>query len=244
MSFRDDVRRAFDDSTSPAPPGFDHRVLSSARRPVEREQGTHWGLALVATLLAVALIGGLLFTRLIGNGTSPAGRNTTPTPGIVTSPTPTAAPSPSAIPSPTPTVCSVTVPQQPGVAMPSVITAVRVGSDGTRDRFVIEFNGPVPPITLTKQSGTVFTQDASGRQITVQGTTGWKLVLHGADEHASYTGPSDFVTGYPQLKEARNIGDFEGVVTWALGVNSANACPAVSVITGPNRLVIDFPDAG
>ena len=254
MSFRDDIRHAFDGLTDPPAPGFEQRVFSAVRKPVETQPGSHWALALVAALLAVFMIAGLLFLRgsfrtsLVPGGApsshvvAPTSPSPEPSPSEEPSPTPSTTPSPTASPSPTWVTCGFDIPQQPAVGIPSQITHVRVGSDSARDRFVIEFNGPIPPFELRQQDSTTFTQDASGRPVTLAGSHGWLLVLHGADEHTSYSDPNDFQPGYPVLVEARNVGDFEGTVSWALGVSSTPSCPAISTLSGPNRLVIDFPN--
>ena len=239
MSFRDDIRRAFEEIGEPAPYGFERRIAAGLDRPRQPEADRGWLLPAVAAVLAALLVNGVVLVRLGGSHqAAPAG---TPAPVAIPSPSPSAQPSPSAEPSPTPASCTYAIPQEPAVSVPVTITAVRTGTDGSRDRFVIEFSGPVPPFELRRQDSTAFTQDASGRQVTVAGKSGWLLVIHGADEHSAYGGPNDFVSGYPVLAEARNVGDFEGTVSWALGVSTAGACPAVSTLSGPSRIVIDFP---
>jgi hypothetical protein len=65
------------------------------------------------------------------------------------------------------------------------------------------------------------------------------VVLHGAQAHGTYTGPSDLKpTGTATLREARDIGDFEGVVSWGLGL-SKPACFRAFTLSGPSRLVVD-----
>jgi hypothetical protein len=41
------------------------------------------------------------------------------------------------------------------------------------------------------------------------------------------------------LRDVRNVGDFEGVVHWGVGLASA-ACMHVFTLDSPPRLVIDF----
>jgi hypothetical protein len=62
--------------------------------------------------------------------------------------------------------------------------------------------------------------------------------MKGADEHTSYSGPTDYKTGYPVLEEARQVQDFEGTVKWGLGLSKA-ACYRAFFLTNPDRLVID-----
>ena len=83
-----------------------------------------------------------------------------------------------------------------------------------------------------------FTMGASGQSVTLLGDSGLLVVIRGADEHTSYSGPTDFKTGYGKLREARQVEDFEGTVQWALGL-SGTACYRVYVLKNPDRLVID-----
>jgi hypothetical protein len=85
----------------------------------------------------------------------------------------------------------------------------------------------------------VFTQGASGHTITLSGTAG-VLVTVQANQKSTYSGPTDFSqAGFPVLKEARLTQDFEGTVSWGLGLGSP-ACMRVFTLVGPSRLVIDF----
>ncbi|TME15982.1 MAG: hypothetical protein E6I70_13015 [Chloroflexi bacterium] len=118
------------------------------------------------------------------------------------------------------------------------VTAVRVGQQSGYDRFVIEFDGPVPSYQVSTQSSATFTEDASGRTVVLDGKDGVVVTIHGANDQG-YSGSTDFKTGYPQLREARRTGSFEAVVHWGLGT-SGPACLKVSTLTGPDRLVIDL----
>jgi hypothetical protein len=119
------------------------------------------------------------------------------------------------------------------------ITAVRVGHGVGYDRFVVQFSSPrVPHFTLTPKSSAVFWLDPSNQRVTLRGTAGLKLVLHPASGYRTYAGPSDFRTTFPQLREARRIGDFEGYTSWGLGLHH-QACKRVFGLSAPTRLVID-----
>ena len=63
------------------------------------------------------------------------------------------------------------------------------------------------------------------------------ITIKGADGHTQYSGPTDFKTNYAQLKELRQVQDFEGTVQWALGL-AHNGCYAYSGLSNPTRLVI------
>jgi hypothetical protein len=119
------------------------------------------------------------------------------------------------------------------------VDAVRVGTHTGYDRITIEFhNGQPKSVEIKPQGNTTFTQDASGQKFVLQGSKGLLIVIHGADEHTDYTGPTDFKTGYQGLEEARQMGDFEGVVQWGLGTSSMG-CYRVFFLANPVRLVID-----
>ena len=119
------------------------------------------------------------------------------------------------------------------------IVAVRMARHATFDRFVIEFNGRrVPTFRVARQSTSVFHLDPSDKRVDLLGRAGVSIVLHGATGQGSYRGPTDFRPRFPQLREARRIGDFEAVTTWGLGVLRAGT-HRVIVLTAPPRLVVD-----
>lgn len=146
------------------------------------------------------------------------------------------APSSAALP---PYVCGT---QSGGTtAVHSHITDVRVGQHATFDRFVIEFSTVrLPSYRITPKSNSTFTLDPSGRQVTLLGSAGLKVAMHFVTGVGTYHGPVDFRTGFPQLREARRLGDFEGYVTWGLGL-AHQSCKRVFKLTNPTRLVIDVP---
>ena len=113
------------------------------------------------------------------------------------------------------------------------------------DRFVLQFDSFVPTYSVKRQAKPVFTQSPSGQQVTLSGTAGVVVLVKsttGAPDF--YTGPLDFTQAqYPVLKEAKELEDFEGTVTWGLGLGSA-ACFRVFTLKAPARLVIDFETPG
>ena len=148
----------------------------------------------------------------------------------------------------------VTPPTPPGTNLPAfackdatggstgiaAVTAVRVDQQTGYDRFVMQFDSPVPQYTVKRQAKPVFTQAGSGQTITLSGTAGVLVTVKSASQSATYSGSTDFTqAGFPVLKEARLTGDFEGTVSWGLGLGSP-ACMRVFTLAGPARLVIDF----
>lgn len=74
--------------------------------------------------------------------------------------------------------------------------------------------------------------------MTLAGTAGLRVTVSGVANWTALGGPTDLQTGGQILSEARQVGDFEGVVTWGLGLAHAS-CFRAFTLTGPNRLVVD-----
>jgi hypothetical protein len=120
------------------------------------------------------------------------------------------------------------------------IDGVRTGTHTGYDRLTVQFtNGRPSSVEVRAQSGTTFTLSPSGQSVTLQGKNGVLVVIHGADLHTSYSGPTDIKTGYTTLVEVRRVEDFEGVVQLGLGINGP-ACYRSFFLSAPDRLVIDI----
>lgn len=234
--FRKELRDSFESISGAPDLGLPARVHSALVEAPER-RGPVWIAGLAATLMA-ALIIGLLFVA------GPL-RQQAPIPGLIPTPTPSALPTSDTSNLP-PFTCNVgaAVSARGHEVQPiAYVSAVRVGTHSGYDRITFEFKNGLPAdMSLNPQYNTVFTQTASGRQVTLQGSYGLLLAMTGADDHTSFTGSTDFTPGYPGLKEARQVQDFEGYVTWGLGVSSL-PCYRAFVLQSPSRLVIDIKNS-
>ncbi|HXM54520.1 MAG TPA: hypothetical protein VOB72_03960 [Candidatus Dormibacteraeota bacterium] len=164
----------------------------------------------------------------------------TPTPGPSPSPsaTPTPAPAPSAPPAaaaPPATLPGFSCAAQSGGGGQSAMTTARVGAQSGYDRFVIQFDGPVPQFEVTPQDSAAFAQ--SGGAVTLQGAAGLSVVLRNASGPA-YGGSRDMRPGFSVIQEARLLSDFQGVVEWGIGI-ARPACFHAWTLGAPSRLVID-----
>jgi len=234
-SFRRELNDAFDRISGSPSSDLPDRVRSSLVDGRER-RGPVWVAGLAAALIAVLVVGTLI---VIG----PLSHRQPVVPGVTASPTPSASPSPS--PSPTDNLPAFTCAGQGALSgtqtvQTAYVDAIRTGRNAGYDRIVIEFkNGEPVSVDLKPQSNAKFTQGASGQSVQLLGSNGLLVVIHGSDEHTSYSGPYDFKTGYTGLLEARQMEDFEGTVQWGLGL-SAPACYRAFFLTNPSRLVIDI----
>ncbi len=148
----------------------------------------------------------------------------------------------------------VTPPTAPGTNLPAFacadtgggktgvanVVAARVATQAGYDRFVLQFDAVVPSYTVKRQASPVFASGASGQTLTLSGTSGVLVRVHSATGANTFTGSTDITHGeYPVLKEARQTEDFEGYVSWGLGLSKA-ACLRTFTLTDPARLVVDF----
>ncbi|MGQ0520102.1 MAG: AMIN-like domain-containing (lipo)protein [Actinomycetota bacterium] len=140
----------------------------------------------------------------------------------------------------------------PAVQPRSYLTAVRAaGADQPgSSRVVFEFDSVVPGYTIDYVQRPV-TEDGSGDEVTVKG----EAILQVRFENASgariegekvirtYNGPDRVPAAGAEgvATEVVDAGDFEGAVTWVIGLRRRAPSLSVSTLSGPARLVIDVP---
>lgn len=163
-----------------------------------------------------------------------------PTPSPSHAPTPSPSSSPVATPTPTPAPPAGFVASDfsGGSVAGTDVTAVRVGRHDGYDRFVIEFASGVPSFTVTRQASPTFTRSPRGDQVTLEGSAGVLVVIHSVTNWTNYSGPTAFDPGYPFMKQAVQVENYEGYQQWALGIQGT---PYLQVFTlsAPSRLVVD-----
>lgn len=134
-----------------------------------------------------------------------------------------------------------------------LLTDVRIGRPGCFERIVFEFrqaegSGGTPAFGV-RYENEPFHEDGSGKVVLVQGNDFLIVRVEpasGADLSAegngapTYTGSATLTpTGLPHVRQARRIGDYEGVITWVVGLDSRRPFKAY-VLASPARLVIDL----
>ncbi|HZQ77865.1 MAG TPA: hypothetical protein VFE55_11075 [Acidimicrobiia bacterium] len=135
-----------------------------------------------------------------------------------------------------------------------LLTDVRVGVHDCFERVTFEFKPrsgePGGPVAwkAAYQPGPV-TEDGSGRPVPMKGAA--FLVVHfsaqgadltKADAPDTYTGPTSLeAAGATRIQQVRRTGDFEGVLTWVIGVDRQRPFH-VSTEEDPTRVVIDVGD--
>jgi hypothetical protein len=169
----------------------------------------------------------------------------TPTPTSASTPTP-AQTAPTATPTPHQTPVGGCSPTSGGTAERARITDMRIGTTSGYDTLVIQFDTTVTHYELSQNpTGMTFAGGGGkGGSFTLAGAFGLRLNIFNLDWTVppgnQYPHGTDLRQSAPGLQEVRQIGDFEGIVNIAIGLSRV-ICPDISVLSGPPRLVLQFP---
>ena len=124
----------------------------------------------------------------------------------------------------------------------SYLTAIRTGKHDGYDRVVFQFSGGLPAVR-TERVATVY-DDPKGTPVPLPGKSRLHVVFRGASAfcpqpaHRTWAGPATLAPRYPELLAVKAAGDFEGYLSFGLGL-AARSGYHVSSLTGPDRIVID-----
>jgi hypothetical protein len=132
-----------------------------------------------------------------------------------------------------------------GAQTTPTLVDVRASRHAGFDRVVFEFQGGVPEHRIRYVDQLV--QDGSGNPVSVAGAADLEVVLEGANAHSGNgtptVSPRRFSPGLPAVKEVAQVGDFEAMVTYGIGVDRERPI-TVSTLSGPSRLVVDISTTG
>ncbi len=118
------------------------------------------------------------------------------------------------------------------------VTAIRIALHDGYDRLVLGFatSNTMPQYKITQQATSHFVRDASGQGVSLDGSAGLRVVLQNTDINTGV--PSDLKPQFPEIREVTQIGNFERVTSYGVGLATA-ACFRVLELSSPTRLVID-----
>jgi len=121
------------------------------------------------------------------------------------------------------------------------LVAVRTAHHPGFDRITFEFSGPRPGHRIGYVAQLV--ENASGKPVQLAGGAAINVVFQGANAHDDQgqptVSPRRFEPGLPSLKEVAQIGDFEAVVTYGLGVDHRVPFKVLE-LSNPSRIAIDI----
>lgn len=129
----------------------------------------------------------------------------------------------------------------------ALLTAVRVARHDGADRVVFEFRGDGTPGASVRYLEGPVIEDGSGDEVEVGGEATLEVRLEpasgvdlGSDGGPTYTGPDRFrPSGTAGIVELVRTGDFEAVLTWAVGLE-ARVPFRVTTLSDPPRVVVDL----
>ena len=128
-----------------------------------------------------------------------------------------------------------------GAQSTPTLVDVRAGSHTGYDRVVFEFRGAVPEHRIRYVDQLV--EDGTGDPVSVAGAADLEVVFEGANAHEEDGSPTisrrRFSPGLPAVKEIAQLGDFEAVVSYGIGVDQRRPIQ-VSTLSDPSRLVVDI----
>jgi hypothetical protein len=135
------------------------------------------------------------------------------------------------------------VEQQRPALDPAVLQEVRAAMQPTFDRVVFEFQPPAVPGYRVAYVQPPAHSCGSGDAIDVEGAALLVVRLSPSQAHtetgSATAGPRERRPRLPVVRELERSCDFEGEVSWVLGL-SAPASYRVSELTAPPRLVVDI----
>src|SRR6266487_2217179 len=194
--------------------------------------------------MAMVLVSGCATPQTATPPSHSSSENATP---VVSAPAPAAAEAGAAVTAPPPTAATgatctssgpasaswVPAPAMPVSGPPPIVSATAAG-----DTFTLTFAQGTPEFEVNMQSSARFLRDPSGMPVTLAGSQGATIVLRGfRGDRQNYTGPQSLRSSGPVLLQVQEIGDFEGVVTWAAGL-SRPAC--ANVVASGSTLTFRF----
>lgn len=105
------------------------------------------------------------------------------------------------------------------------------------DTLTLTFTAGTPPYQVITQPGSAkFAEDPSGKEVELAGTDGVSIVLTGfRGDQKNYTGEKNLTSTGPRLLEVAELGDFEGNVSWGVGLSG----PSCAVVTS-NASTLSF----
>lgn len=146
--------------------------------------------------------------------------------GATTPPTPAAQASPSAV------ALSCTASGDASASWPAPSTASSspaiVSATATGDKLQLTFASGTPKFQIARQTDAHFVTDPKGSPVNLAGSAGVRIAMQGfTGGVVNYSGPTTLNSSGPLMLQVASIGDFEGYVSWGVGL-SAPGCATVT----------------
>jgi hypothetical protein len=113
---------------------------------------------------------------------------------------------------------------------PAILSATLSG-----DTMKLTFASGTPAFQVQPASSAHFTIDPSGQPVSLAGSAGVRIAMQGfRGDTVNYAGPKTLSSSGPLLMQVASIGDFEGYVSWGVGLSGpgcANVTASGSTLT-------------
>jgi hypothetical protein len=126
----------------------------------------------------------------------------------------------------------------------STLIAIRAASHAEAnpryERVVFEFSGPVPLIEVDYVKSLI--GGGSGLPVAISGNAILALTMRPAQAHTEQgqsTAPTRMKLGLPNVKEVASSSDFEGVLSYGIGLARKSEIRVIT-LAQPSRVVVDF----
>jgi hypothetical protein len=118
------------------------------------------------------------------------------------------------------------------------ITNVRAGRHDCYDRLVIDLRGSAGPYNVSYVNPV--TEDPSGRPVALRGGAFLQIAVHSPTSHPRNNSELVDVTGFSTFRQVAQVGSFEGVTSFGLGVRARLPFRVFTLSGGgTGRVVID-----
>src|SRR4051794_11717896 len=128
----------------------------------------------------------------------------------------------------------------PTSALTAIRTALHAEANPRYERVVFEFSGPVPLIEAQYVKSLI--GGASGLPVAISGNAILSLTMRPAQAHTEQgqsTAPTRLKVGLPNVKEIASSSDFEGVLSYGIGLAQKSEI-RVTTLGQHSRVVVDF----
>ncbi len=144
-----------------------------------------------------------------------------------------------------PTGTRPVVKERPATGLPTLVR-VRTGRHARYDRVVFDLDGPRPGYLSVRYVPQIVS-DGSGERVPMRGRAYLEVVFdataHDDSGRRTFPQPRRMNTNYRTLKQVAFVSDFEGRVTFGLGLREKVGF-RVFELRNPNRIVIDVAHRG
>jgi len=102
------------------------------------------------------------------------------------------------------------------------------------DTLELTFASGTPAFQVASQANAHFVTDPKGSPVDLVGSAGDRIVMTGfRGDMINYSGPKTLTSSGPLMLQVASIGDYEGYVSWGVGLNA----PGCATVTSSGNIL-------